>query len=69
MSDNDNPAPQTHSVGPLTYDEVEEIILRTEPPGMSDRDDQIWTRRMAVALADLFNKRLAALTTEGQDNG
>lgn len=53
-----SPSPETNTVGPITYDEVEEIILSTEPPGLSDRDDQIWTRRMAVALADLFNSRL-----------
>jgi len=47
------------AVQSLSYDEVEQVILQTEPPGMSDRDDQIWTRRMAVALADLFNERLA----------
>jgi hypothetical protein len=43
----------------LIVDEVEKIIQDTEPPQLSDRGDKIWTRRMAVALADLFNARLA----------
>jgi hypothetical protein len=39
----------------LTVDEVEQIILSTEPAELSDRGDRIWTRRMAVALqARLF---------------
>lgn len=49
------------AVEALTYDEVEAIILKTETPDLSDRGDKIWTRRMAVALANLFNARLAAL--------
>jgi hypothetical protein len=46
----------------LTYDEVEQIIKATEPASMSDRGDRIWTRRMAVSLADKFNARLTALS-------
>jgi hypothetical protein len=48
-------------VKPLTYDEVEKVIKATECAELSDRGDQIWTRRQAVALADLFNARLSAL--------
>ena len=43
---------------PLTVDEVETIILSTEPPVLSDRGDKIWTRRMATGLSILFNHRL-----------
>ena len=42
----------------ISTDEVEKIILETEPPMLSDRGDKIWTRRMATGLSDLFNRRL-----------
>lgn len=38
----------------VTIDEIEKIILDTEPRQISDRGDQIWTRRMAVALHERF---------------
>lgn len=41
----------------LTVDDVEEIILKTEPPAYSDAGDKVWTRRMAVALATLVTAR------------
>lgn len=50
-------------VKPLTYNEVEQIIVQTECLELSDRGDAIWTRRMACALADTFNARLSAITT------
>lgn len=53
------PATPELAVKALTIDEVERIILATEPAELSDRADKIWTRRMAVALAGLFNGRLA----------
>jgi hypothetical protein len=43
------PAPTRDDV--LSVDEIEAIIIATEPAGLSDNDDKIWTRRMAVALA------------------
>lgn len=52
------PAPERKEVGTLSVDEVERIILDTEPPQLSDKSDKIWTRRMATALA----ARLSALT-------
>lgn len=42
----------------LSVDDVERIILETEPSQLSDRSDKIWTRRMATALA----ARLSALS-------
>jgi hypothetical protein len=50
-------APAVPVVKALSVDEIETIILATEPSEMSDRGDQIWTRRMAVGLS----KALAAL--------
>jgi hypothetical protein len=47
----------------LTVDEVEEIVLKTEPTTLSDRGDKIWTRRMAVALFEALNDRLRALSS------
>lgn len=44
----------------MTVDDVERIILDTEPRQLSDRGDKIWTRRMAVALAERFNSMLSA---------
>lgn len=51
---------QSHSTGAvawelLTVDDVERIILETEPSQLSDRGDQVWTRRMATALAARFS--------------
>jgi hypothetical protein len=50
----------------LTVDEIERIILQTEPPALSDRSDKIWTRRMATKLAEVVNSRLAALSAQGE---
>lgn len=50
------PKPGTQVV---TVDEIEKIILTTEPPGISDKDDKIWTRRMATGMAKLINDRFA----------
>ncbi|TPM37017.1 hypothetical protein [Mesorhizobium sp. B2-3-2] len=58
MTPYEKPASPTQAV---TVNEVEKIILDTEPPDLSDRGDKIWTRRMACLLADLFNARLSAL--------
>lgn len=52
-------------VDTITYDEAEQIILATEPAAMSDKGDKIWTRRMAVALADVFNARLSSAALSG----
>lgn len=58
------------AVKALTYDDVEEIIEKTEPPYLSDKGDRIWTRRMAVALADIFNSRiLSALESSAPVKG
>ena len=51
----------------ITTDELEKIILETEPPTLSDKGDEIWTRRMAFGMANLFNTRIAALETENAD--
>lgn len=51
----------------LTVDEVEEIILKTEPATMSDKGDKIWTRRMAVALSEVFNDRIRALSRTSKE--
>ena len=57
-------SPVSAEVTELTVDEVERIIIDTEPPSQSDHGDKVWTRRMAVALVD----RLAALNG-GRENG
>ena len=44
----------------ITVDELEQIILQTEVPELSDTGDRIWTRRMAVAMAQLFEERLSS---------
>lgn len=44
-------SPVSAEVTELTVDEVERIIIDTEPPSHSDHGDKVWTRRMAVALA------------------
>lgn len=41
---------------PLTADQIEAIILATEPAELSDRGDKIWTRRIAAALSRALAK-------------
>lgn len=50
--------------GELTVDEVEKIILETEPPQLSDRSDKIWTRRMATALASRLSQGAGVRVTD-----
>ncbi|MFA5898822.1 MAG: hypothetical protein WC829_06880 [Hyphomicrobium sp.] len=58
-----HPAPAPDVVEALSVDEIEQIIIRTEPdiPASVDHE-KIWTRRMAVGLH-------ASLSTRGREAG
>lgn len=58
------PVTAPDDIGRLSVDDIERIILNTEPAGMSDRDDQIWTRRMAVALQAKLSTALLSQQSE-----